>query len=90
MKMNSVTSIALRICLFAGIVVLAIGLLVSGTEYGTEILWIGVLILIMSPFVGVLVAYAYLLAEKDWKWVKVATVLIAFIAVFLIFSLLKN
>jgi len=88
--MNAAASLALRCCLLTGIIVLALGLLLSGEEYGNDILWVGILILIMSPFVGVLVAYSYLIAEKDWKWAKITTVLIAIIAVFLIFSLLKS
>jgi len=90
--MNDATSLVLRLCLFAGIAVLAAGLVLLGMEweYGNDVLWVGILILIVSPFVGVLTTYSYLIAEKDWKWVKVATVLTVLIAVFLIISLLKN
>jgi len=88
--MNAATSVALRCCLLTGVIVLAAGLLLSETEYGNDILWVGILILIMSPFVGILTTYSFLIAEKDWKWVKVTTVLIAFIVIFLIFSFLKN
>ena len=89
MKMNSATSFALRCCLFAGIFVLAGGLLLSETEYGTDILWIGILILIMSPFMGIVVAYSYLIIEKDWKWVKITTLLIVILVIFLIVSFIK-
>jgi len=90
--MNDATSLVLRICLFAGIGVLAAGLILLGIEweYGNDVLWVGILILILSPFVGVLVTYSYLIAERDWKWVKVATVLTVLIMVFLIISLLKT
>ncbi len=88
--MNAATSLALRVCLFAGIILLAAGLLLSEQEYGNDILWIGILILILSPFLGILTTYSYLIAEKDWKWVKVATVLIALIIIFLAVSLLRS
>ena len=88
MKMNEATSLVLRICLFAGIAILAVGLILSETDYGGDILWVGILALVVSPFIGVLTAYAYLIAEKDWKWVKVATVLTVLITVFLAASLL--
>jgi len=88
--MNESTSLVLRFCLYAGIVILAIGLILSGTGYGNDVLWVGILVLIISPFAGILTTYAYLIAEKDWKWAKVATVLVVLIAVFLIFSLLRN
>jgi hypothetical protein len=88
--MNESTSLALRICLFTGIVVLAVGLMFPGQDIGDRIIWNGLLILVLSPFAGILVAYVYLIAEKDWKWVKVATVLVVLIVAFLIFSLWKN
>jgi uncharacterized membrane protein len=87
--MNEATSLALRVCLFAGIIILALGLLLSDSDHGTDILWVGILIMVASPFVGVLTTYAYLISEKDWKWVKVASVLIAVVAVSLAVSFLK-
>ncbi|MDR2698145.1 MAG: DUF1634 domain-containing protein [Candidatus Methanoplasma sp.] len=88
--MNDIVSNVLRYCLFAGIAVLATGLILSEQEYGDWIMRAGVLILIASPFAGVLTAYVCLIAEKDWKWVKIATVLTALILVFLVVSLLRN
>jgi len=87
MRMNDATSLALRCCLFSGIIILVIGLVLSGTDYGNDILWLGLLILIISPFVGILVTYSYLISEKDWIWVKVATVLVLIIVVFLAASI---
>lgn len=88
MKMHDATSLALKCCLFTGVAVLAVGLLLSGGDHGDEIMWAGILVLIASPFVGVLVTYVCLIAEKDWKWAKVATVLITLIVIFLAASLL--
>ena len=88
--MNDATSLALKVCLFTGIAVLIAGLVLSDWEGGDSILWIGLLILIASPFVGILTACLCLIAEKDWKWVKVAAVLTVLIIVFLIASLLRN
>jgi uncharacterized membrane protein len=88
--MNKTTSFALRCCLFTGIVVLALGLILSEQDYGADILWVGLLILIASPFVGILTSYSCLIAEKDWKWTKVATVLTVLIVIFLVISLLRN
>ena len=88
--MNEATSLVLRGCLFTGIAVLVIGLLLSGWGRGDDVLWLGLLILILSPFMGILTAYFHLIAEKDWKWVKVATILTALIVVFLIVSFLRS
>jgi len=88
--MNRTVSLALRCCLFAGIAILAVGLAFSEHEYGGHIMWAGILVLIASPFAGVLAAYASLMAEKDWKWIRVATALTVLILIFLAVSLLRN
>ncbi|MDR0309762.1 MAG: DUF1634 domain-containing protein [Candidatus Methanoplasma sp.] len=88
--MNEATSFALRCCIFAGIALVATGLILSGSSYGEGVMWTGLLILILSPFAGVLVTYSHLIAEKDWKWAKVATILVAIILIFLAVSLLRN
>jgi uncharacterized membrane protein len=68
----------------------AIGLFLSEHEYGDPIMWTGLLIMIVSPFAGVLTVYSNLIKEKDWKWVKVATLLIVIMFIGLIFSMLRN
>jgi len=79
----------LRITVISGIVILAIGLLLSEQAYGEKIMWAGVLVLICSPLLGVLVTYVVLIKERDWFWVKVASVLIAVLSMGIILSLLK-
>ena len=88
MKTNGVVSLILKCCLFAGIALLALGLLLSEQEYGDSIMKAGALVLILSPFIGVLAAYCCLITEKDWPWVKAATALTVLIAVFLTASFL--
>lgn len=87
MKMDKATSLALKCCLFTGVAVLVIGLVLSDTDYGGSVLWLGLLILIVSPFIGVLVTYYCLISEKDWIWAKIATVLVLIILVFLAISI---
>lgn len=89
MKMNESASLALRICLFAGTIVLVSGLVLSESDIGTDILMIGLLILAASPLVGVLVTYVRFISEKDWKWVKVSSMLILVITVSLLISFLE-
>ena len=88
--MNNAVSLALKCCLFTGIAILAAGLVFSEHEYGGHIMWAGILVLIASPFAGVLTAHLCLTAEKDWKWVRVATILTVLILIFLAVSLLRN
>jgi len=90
LRTDDAVSLILKYCLFAGIALLAIGLFLSEQEYGDTVMWTGILILIASPFIGILAAYSCLIAERDWKWVKVATVLTVMILIFLIVSLLRN
>jgi uncharacterized membrane protein len=88
--MTDATSLALKFCLFLGIILLVAGLVFSEQDYGDKILWTGALILIVSPFVGILVTYAHLIREKDWMWARIATVLTVLIVVFLAASLITN
>ena len=90
MRLNDATSLALRCCLYAGIAFITMGLILSEQEYGDLVMWIGILILIASPFIGILATYSHLIAEKDWMWVQVTTVLTAMILAFLTVSLLMS
>lgn len=48
---------------------------------GEHILWLGVLILIASPMIGVATSMISLTKEKDYKWAGVALLLIVMTAV---------
>ena len=82
MRLYENTAAALRYGIVAGIIVIAIGLMVSSfdTVYEDRILWFGVLILLATPLFGIVVSLISLAAERDWKWVSVASVLLAIIA----------
>jgi hypothetical protein len=69
------TSLTLKVCVAVGLSVTAVGLLISDTNEGWNIMWLGLLILICSPFVGVLATFVALAVEKD-PWVKVGAALI--------------
>jgi uncharacterized membrane protein len=86
--MNDLTFHALRYCLFAGIALIAAGLVLSEHEYGDSIMWIGLLILIASPFVGIIASFSGLVLEKDNRWAMVALILIAVILIGLVISFL--
>ncbi len=86
MKMTDSTSLAMKVSLIIGIIITAIGLVLSETDIGNRIMWAGLLILIISPLIGVLATYVSLMNEKDWFWVKVTTILIMAITIGLIIS----
>lgn len=72
-----------------GIAILALGLLLSGTEYGEDVLIAGAVILVLTPLAGILTSLACLLKAGDMKWAMVAVVLIVTVAVGLVITLLK-
>ena len=84
--MTDSTALAMKVSLIIGIIITAIGLVLSETDIGNRIMWAGLLILIISPLIGVLATYVSLMNEKDWFWVKVTTILIMAITIGLIIS----
>ncbi len=75
--LNRSTALMLRAGIVVSIVIMAIGLAVQMTGGDDTILYIGVLILIVSPFLGIIVSLCALLYERDYRWAAVAVVLLA-------------
>ena len=88
MNVNDLTSTVLKISLIFGLIVTTAGLLLQD-HFGDTILWVGLLILICSPLIGVLVTFIMLFKEKDWRWVKITLVLIVVIVTGLVLSLVR-
>lgn len=87
LDLNRSTAFMLRAGIVAGIVLMIIGLalyLMDGTE---TVLYLGVLVLIISPFLGVLVSFAVLIIDRDWRWTAVAAVLVIVTAIGILISL---
>ena len=72
-----------------GIAILALGLLLSGTDYGEDVLLIGAVALVFTPLAGILTSLACLLKAGDRKWAAVAVILIAVVILGLAITLLK-
>lgn len=77
MNINKAVSSTLKYTVYMGVAVIAIGLILFLTDNGDSVLWAGLLILIVSPLLGVIVATIGLIKEKDMKWIAVALILIA-------------
>lgn len=79
MNLYDSTASALRYGVTLGIVIMALGVVMDGFDisYSDDVLWFGTLVLILSPLFGVIVSTICLALEKDWKWVSVASVLLA-------------
>ena len=76
MTLNKLTALILRAGIILGLVLIIIGLAVTMTGGEDSILYAGVLVLIASPFAGVIATFLCLVKEKDWFWVLVAGILL--------------
>lgn len=76
MSVEESTSKTLRFSVYISIAVIILGLAAYFLNMGQNILWFGILLLIVSPLIGVIVTTIGLIREKDMKWVKVAIILI--------------
>lgn len=86
MNMNRMTALTLRIGMTLGIAVMIIGLVLDAMSMGQDVLFAGVLILIASPFLGIIVTTVALISSGDRKWSLVAIILIAIISIGIILS----
>ena len=87
MNLNRSTAMTLRAGIVLGMVLMVIGLLIESTSGDDTILYTGMLVLIISPFLGVIVSFVSLLSEKDWIWAIVAGILIAITTTGILMSL---
>ncbi len=87
MNLNRSTAMTLRAGIVLGMVLMVIGLLVESTGGDDTILYAGMLVLIISPFLGVIVSFVSLLSEKDWIWAIVAGILIVITTTGILMSL---
>ena len=87
MNLNRSTAMTLRAGIVLGMVLMVIGLLIESTGGDDTILYTGMLVLIISPFLGVIVSFVSLLSEKDWVWAIVAGILIVITTTGILMSL---
>ena len=87
MNLNRSTAMTLRAGIVLGMVLMVIGLLIESTGGDDTILYTGMLVLIISPFLGVIVSFVSLLSEKDWIWAIVAGILIVITTTGILMSL---
>lgn len=87
MSMNKLTALVLRAGIVVGLVLIVIGLCATMTRGDDSILYAGILVLIASPFAGVIATFLCLLKERDWFWVLVAGILLAITCAGVVLSL---
>lgn len=76
MNLNRSTAFTLRAGVVLGMALMAIGLVMSMSGSDDTVLRAGILVLILSPFAGVVVSFICLLREKDVFWSAVAGILL--------------
>ena len=88
MNLYDSTAAVLRYGVVISIIIIAASLVmnVAELEYHEEVMWFGILALILTPLFGIIVSLISLMIEKDWKWVAVTLVLIAVVSVGMIIA----
>ena len=71
------TSLTLKYSVFVSVFIVIVGLILYMADMGDKVLWAGLLMVIVSPLLGVIVTTISLWMEKDLKWMYVALLLIA-------------
>ena len=89
MSLNNETSWVLKWGTVVGLAIMAVGLVLSFAGFSEDIMAAGILVLIFTPAAGVVVTTKCLVQEKDWKWVKVAILLIIILAIGMLISYYK-
>lgn len=85
--LNRSTANMLRVGIVAGVILMIAGLALYMADGSDWLLYIGVLVLIISPFLGVIVSFAVLVIDRDLRWAGVAAVLFVVTAIGILISL---
>ena len=88
MSLNEETSSVLKYGTLLGLSIMIVGLLLSSFDFSDKILAVGVLVLIFTPFAGVLTSTKCLVQEKDRFWVRIALLLLTVLVIGMIVSYL--
>ncbi|MBO4502725.1 MAG: hypothetical protein J5707_03600 [Candidatus Methanomethylophilus sp.] len=86
MSLNSETAWILKAETSVGLVLMAVGLVLSIAGITDLLLTAGIVVLIFAPVLGVLVSTKCLIQEKDTTWLRVAILLIIILAVGMLIS----
>ena len=76
MNLEHSTAMTLRIGIFFGLALTVIGLVVEWAGMGDGLIYAGLLLLIASPFLGVITTTVCLFVEKDVYWGIVGIILL--------------
>ncbi len=89
MSLNDETSWILKSETSVGLVLMAVGLVLSIAGITDLLLLAGIIVLIFAPVAGVLVSTKCLIQENDRTWLKVAALLIIILVIGMLISYYK-
>ena len=87
MSLEHTTAITLKIGVIVGLVLIVAGLCIMYAGYGDMVLYTGVFLLVVSPFLGSIASLACLISQKDMYWATIAAILIVITTTGLIINL---
>lgn len=85
--LNRSTATTLRVGIVIGMILMLVGLCLYFMDGTDTLIYIGLLVLIVSPFLGVIASFVVLVIERDWRWAAVAAVLFVVTAIGIVISL---
>ena len=85
--LNRSTATTLRVGIVIGMVLMLAGLCLYFMDGTDTLIYIGLLVLIVSPFLGVIASFVVLVIERDWRWAAVAAILFVVTAIGIVISL---
>lgn len=85
--LNRSTATILRVGIVIGMILMLAGLCLYFMDGTDTLIYIGLLVLIVSPFLGVIASFVVLVIERDWRWAAVAAVLFVVTAIGIVISL---
>lgn len=85
--LNRLTALTLRVGVVIGMVLMLAGLCLYLSDGTDTLIYIGLLVMIVSPFLGVIASFVVLILEKDWRWASVAAVLFIVTAIGILVSI---
>ena len=83
------TAFTLKCNMLIGIAIIFVGTIafLLDTDHCMDTIWLGILVLILSPFLGIIVTTISLTIEKDTIWVTVGVILIAVTTIGMVLSI---
>jgi uncharacterized membrane protein len=79
MKLYGATADTLRYSMLVSMIFIMLGLVTDWMGHGEDVLWFGMLMLILTPLFGILVSFVCLVSEKDRHWTNVTAILLSVI-----------